>query len=546
MLLRQSVRAKRPRSTMSDCHFANKRAQYEPKPIVYGMAKNGAEMRIQLDDKEANICELLRQVSDYVAAERPDLPRIESRIAGGWVRDKLLGKDCHDLDIAVNDMMGYEFAQYVNKCLEKNGYPTRNIAKIDSNPAKSKHLETATTKLFNIEVDFANLRTEVYDDDSRIPSAIAFGTPTEDAYRRDTTINSLFYNINTCQVEDFTGTGLSDLEQGLIRTPLEPFETFRDDPLRVLRCVRFASRFNFELVPEIVDAVKNETIRRALDEKISKERIGNELEKMVTGPLPLKAIEMIHDLGLYNVIFATHANIVSGTVQDSSIAVRAVGVIQWLAGHPMEALRPYSKDEMRLLNMASYFLPFSDIITEQKGRHIVGVQDVLRDSIKATKSDMTCLAHLFSEYPSFTVAVDSNMQNTISRQELGMLIRGSKELWTTTLKLALVVELLKANDTIDWRQPYNVTSDQSLEFICEKYNALISQTLQYGISDCYKWKPMLDGKKIAQILGIKPGPSMGDLLQQTMKWQLANPEGTQEECSAMIKAYWEAGQQSSS
>lgn len=123
--------------------------------------------------------------------------------------------------------------------------------------------------------------------------------------------------------------GLSDLEQGLIRTPLEPFETFRDDPLRVLRCVRFASRFNFELVPEIVDAVKNETIRRALDEKISKERIGNELEKMVTGPLPLKAIEMIHDLGLYNVIFATHANIVSGTVQDSSIAVRAVGVIQW-------------------------------------------------------------------------------------------------------------------------------------------------------------------------------------------------------------------------
>lgn len=76
------------------------------------------------------------------------------------------------MDIAVNDMMGYEFAQYVNKCLEKNGYPTRNIAKIDSNPAKSKHLETATTKLFNIEVDFANLRTEVYEEDSRIPSAI--------------------------------------------------------------------------------------------------------------------------------------------------------------------------------------------------------------------------------------------------------------------------------------------------------------------------------------------------------------------------------------
>ena len=86
---------KRPRSTMSDCQLPNKRAQYEPKPIVYGMAKNGAEMRIQLDDKETNICELLRQVSDFVAAERPDLPRIESRIAGGWVRDKVKWQHKH-------------------------------------------------------------------------------------------------------------------------------------------------------------------------------------------------------------------------------------------------------------------------------------------------------------------------------------------------------------------------------------------------------------------------------------------------------------------
>lgn len=77
---------------MSDCQLPNKRAQYEPKPIVYGMAKNGTPMRIQLDDKEASICELLRQVSDFVAAERPDLPRIESRIAGGWVRDKVRNK----------------------------------------------------------------------------------------------------------------------------------------------------------------------------------------------------------------------------------------------------------------------------------------------------------------------------------------------------------------------------------------------------------------------------------------------------------------------
>lgn len=85
---------------------------------------------------------------------------------------QLLGKECHDLDIAINDMMGYEFATYVNKYLESQGVPTRSIAKIDSNPEKSKHLETATTKLFDQEVDFCNLRTEVYEEGSRIPSQI--------------------------------------------------------------------------------------------------------------------------------------------------------------------------------------------------------------------------------------------------------------------------------------------------------------------------------------------------------------------------------------
>ncbi|KAG1438898.1 hypothetical protein G6F56_012479 [Rhizopus delemar] len=135
---------------------------------VYGIAKNGATMKIELTELEANICNVLQGVSTLIAKERPDLVKIESRIAGGW----LLGKECHDLDIAVNDMMGNEFAIFVNKYLESQGYPTESIAKINSNPEKSKHLETATTKLFGQEVDFCNLRTEVYEPGSRIPSNI--------------------------------------------------------------------------------------------------------------------------------------------------------------------------------------------------------------------------------------------------------------------------------------------------------------------------------------------------------------------------------------
>lgn len=119
-----------------------------------------------------------------------------------------------------------------------------------------------------------------------------FGTPTEDADRRDLTINALFYNPHTRLIEDPTKRGLSDLgllpgSQPRIRTPLDPFNTFRDDPLRVVRAVRFAARFGrtFELDEGIVEAVGREEIRNALRDgkKISRERVGVELEKMLLG-----------------------------------------------------------------------------------------------------------------------------------------------------------------------------------------------------------------------------------------------------------------------
>jgi tRNA nucleotidyltransferase (CCA-adding enzyme) len=89
-----------------------------------------------------------------------------------------LGKTCHDLDVAVSTMMGYDFAVHVNAYLTSKGYETRSIAKIDSNPDKSKHLETATTKLFDQEIDFVNLRNEIYNEDSRIPAQVVSMTTT--------------------------------------------------------------------------------------------------------------------------------------------------------------------------------------------------------------------------------------------------------------------------------------------------------------------------------------------------------------------------------
>ena len=92
---------------------------------------------------------------------------------------------------------------------------------IKANSDKSKHLETATIRVEGQMIDLVNLRSETYTEESRVPT-IEIGTPSQDAYRRDLTINSLFYNINEEKVEDWTELGISDLRAGLIRTPLEP------------------------------------------------------------------------------------------------------------------------------------------------------------------------------------------------------------------------------------------------------------------------------------------------------------------------------------
>ena len=247
---------------------------------------------IQLNPREQQLKGLLLDVAAYVdrAPERARAEPLVLRWAGGWVRDKLLGIDSHDIDTAINSMTGYPFAEKMREYCDvpenaqKHQIQPQDIGglhKVAANPDKSKHLETATTKLFGIEVDFVNLRKETYADDSRNPQ-MEFGTAEEDALRRDATVNALFYNLHTGEVEDFT-TGLSDMENKLIKTPLEPLQTFMDDPLRVLRLVRFASRLQFALDPAAEHVMGDSQVLDALKLKISRERVGVEVEKMFKG-----------------------------------------------------------------------------------------------------------------------------------------------------------------------------------------------------------------------------------------------------------------------
>ena len=268
------------------------------------------------------------------------------RVAGGWVRDKLLSTPAFqtqhngrtqgerltskakrpagqasmgrqgtkiivddvsnqpvDIDIALDDMLGREFADHLNQYLSEQGQEKVSVGVVLKNPEKSKHLETATMKVGTFWIDFVNLRAEEYTQDSRIPDLMRIGTPHEDAARRDLTINALFYNINEGTVEDFTGRGLQDLKRGIVSTPLAPLTTLLDDPLRVLRSVRFAARLRFLMDDALIDAAKDLRVRTALAQKVSRERVGGEVDLMLRSPDAVGAMSLLINLNLAPTVF---------------------------------------------------------------------------------------------------------------------------------------------------------------------------------------------------------------------------------------------------
>jgi tRNA nucleotidyltransferase (CCA-adding enzyme) len=133
---------------------------------------------ISLSGQEEIVRQLLVDVGTEIDAAAPDQEPIVLRFTGGWVRDKLLGIPSHDIDVGINRMTGFDFGNYLAGFLERNldkyNIPPSTIHKIDSNPKKSKHLETATTRILGLDIDLVNLRSEAYNPDSRIPQMALF------------------------------------------------------------------------------------------------------------------------------------------------------------------------------------------------------------------------------------------------------------------------------------------------------------------------------------------------------------------------------------
>ena len=222
-------------------------------------------------------------------------------LAGGAVRDEIMGKSSHDLDIVVElEGGGIELANWLSKKLNTTHSPTI-FERFGTAMLSLDGVEHKGIDLSGVEIEMVQTRSEKYDPDSRKPST-AFGSIEQDVMRRDLTINSLLKDLTTGEVLDLTGKGIQDIKDGTVRTPTDPNVTFDDDPLRILRAIRFTSRYDFHMTEEIKEAMINNAHRLKI---ISKERIKDELGKILTGPNPELGIQSLIDYDLLRFVLPT-------------------------------------------------------------------------------------------------------------------------------------------------------------------------------------------------------------------------------------------------
>ncbi|WP_219224281.1 CCA tRNA nucleotidyltransferase [Pedobacter antarcticus] len=224
-----------------------------------------------------------------IAAEN----KIEAYVIGGYVRDIFLNRPSKDIDIVVLGN-GIEFAELSGKLLK-------------SKVSVFKSFGTAMLRYRDLEIEFVGARKESYRADSRKP-IVENGSIQDDQLRRDFTINALALSLNKNNFGELVDPfmGQEDLERRIIRTPLDPEITFSDDPLRMMRAIRFATQLNFEIEESALAAIASQKDRIGI---VSKERVTDELNKIISSPVPSIGFKHLFDTGLLQLIFPQMANL---------------------------------------------------------------------------------------------------------------------------------------------------------------------------------------------------------------------------------------------
>ena len=437
---------------------------------------------------------------------------------GGYVRDQLRKADPKDLDIVIDAPNGgIAFANWITKKIGNYKEGSQPVVYQKFGTAKF-HLNGVVyngVDLTGFEIESVMPRSEEYAPGSRKP-VVAASNLSADAFRRDVTLNSLFKNISTGEILDLTGKGIDDLNNGILRTPIDPDKTFQDDSLRILRLVRFFAKYNYKIPLHILKSIKRNA---AQIQNISSERISAELNKMLVTDNAHRALKLLKITGVLDYI-----------------------IPEFKAAYDMTQNRHHNE---------TVFNHILSVVKNTKPNLVTRLQALFHDIGKTTtRSVIDNEVHFYNheeisgelartiltrlKYPNDIIdAVEVGVRNHMRLKSAGK--QGDKMSDKSIRKfivdlgdhLETTLDLMHGDNLA--HSPESAMPDQ-IPNIVKRIDALKKTTPKKNE------KLPVTGEDLIS-LGLKPGPMFTKLLNMVKDLQLENPAATREQHLEMIKNY---------
>lgn len=440
-------------------------------------------------------------------------------LAGGAVRDEIMGKPIKDIDIVVSmPDGGIKFAEWVTRRINKYKQGTNPLVfpKFGTAKFNLRGVTDGDVDLSNVDIEVVMTRGEKYEKGSRKPEVV-YADLEDDAFRRDLTVNSLFKDIVTGEIKDLTGKGIEDIKAGVVRTPTDPDQTFKDDPLRMLRAIRFAVKYNWKMPLSMVKALKKNA---DMIQNISQERIRDELNKMLVTDSPDKALRLLTASGL-NTYIIPELDACVGVTQNEHHK-------DDVYDHILEVVKNTPPDLLARLSSLFHDIgkPNTRSVDSDGKVHFYKHEDVGADMAEAI---MSRLRYTNNEIATVKNVVSSHMMLKSTGKDGEK--ASDKQLRKFAIRLGadlgIAMKTMHA-DNISHSE-YSSMPNQ-IPTITTKIKTLLQGP------EIKKPKLPINGNDIINTLGIKPGPDIKKYLDVVEDMWYKDPSLTKEKALKLVKA----------